>query len=196
MGDILTSEPGRTTIIRDIKLIERYARNNEAEDLRFRNFVVRDLDMSTSALDEKVAATTDEVRKQLDCLACGRCCRFLQVVVDDKDIKRLAHRLGILPREVLHKYVNTAPDGTSHLNSIPCPFLLQDNRCSVYEDRPQSCRDFPYLHAGATRSRLLTLLEYISLCPIIFNVWDQMKRELWKHGRRKSPGRSTKNKNG
>jgi Fe-S-cluster containining protein len=23
-----------------------------------------------------------------------------------------------------------------------CPFLGQDNRCTIYDDRPQSCRDF------------------------------------------------------
>ncbi len=135
-------------------------------------------------MDAIAQETTDAVWKQIDCLACGNCCRTLQIVVDDNDIQRLAQRLKLTPPQVSRQYVQAAPDGTRHLISTPCSFLGADNRCAVYEDRPQACRDFPYLHTGNFRSRTLTMIENTATCPIVFNVWQQLK-ERFKFGRRR-----------
>ena len=69
-------------LIRDIPLIQRYARHNEGEDFAFRAFLKGRLNLSNEALDAVVQETTDEVWKQIDCLACGNCCRTLQIVVE------------------------------------------------------------------------------------------------------------------
>lgn len=170
-------------LIRDIPLIQRYARHNEAEDFSFRNFLKVRLPLSNKELDAIAQETTDAVWQQIDCLACGNCCRTLQIVVDDKDIERLAARLAITPQQFARQYVGTAPDRTKHFKSTPCAFLGADNRCSVYEDRPQACRDFPYLHAGDFRSRTLMMIDNTGTCPIVFNVWQQLKARF-KFGRK------------
>jgi hypothetical protein len=53
----------------------------------------------------------------------------------------------------------------------------------VYEDRPQACRDFPYLHTKGFRGRSLTALANATMCPIVFNVWQRLKQRLWGRGR-------------
>jgi Fe-S-cluster containining protein len=164
-------------IIRDIPLIQRYSRHNEAEDINFRAFVKGRLNLSNEKLDAIVQETTDEVWKQIDCLACGNCCRTLQIVVDDKDIARLAQRLKMTPRQFSQQYVGTDAFGL-HLKSTPCVFLGDDNRCSVYEDRPQACHDFPYLHAEDFRSRTFMMIDNTATCPIVFNVWQRLKERL------------------
>jgi Fe-S-cluster containining protein len=171
-------------IIRDIPLIRRYSRNNEADDMRFRTFYKHRLDMSNAKLDEIVRQTTDDVWKQIDCLACGNCCRTLQIVVDSADVKRLALRLGLNPAQFRQKYVVAGTGefaGEQYLKSAPCVFLGEGNRCAVYEDRPQACRDFPYLHEPGFRQRSFAMLSNMELCPIVFNVWRELKRRLgWR----------------
>ncbi len=165
-------------IIREIPLIERYSRHNEAEDFRFRTFLKAGSNLSNKELDAIVQETTDEVWRQIDCTTCAHCCRSLQIVVDDKDIKRLSTHLGITPLQLSQRYVQVAEDKTKHFAKTPCPFLGEDNRCSVYEARPQACRDYPYLHAGGFRTRTLMMIDNCSTCPITFNVWQSLKRRL------------------
>ena len=170
-------------LIRDIPLIQRYSRHNEAEDYSFREFLKVRLNLSNKEVDKIAQETTEEVWKQIDCLTCGNCCRTLQIVVDDSDIQRLARRLAMTTQQFSRQYVQTAPDRTKHFIATPCSFLGADNRCSVYEDRPQACRDFPYLHAADFRSRSLMMIANTSTCPIVFNVWQQLKVRF-KFGRR------------
>jgi len=165
-------------LIRDIPLIQRYSRHNEAEDFNFRAFLKGDLDLSNKQLDAVVQETTDEVWKQIDCLTCGHCCRTLQIVVDDKDIQRLAPHKQMTPRQFAQQYVGVDEHQTQYLKSTPCIFLGEGNRCAVYKDRPQACQDFPYLHAKDFRSRTFMMIDNNAVCPIVFNVWQQLKDRL------------------
>lgn len=165
-------------IIRDIPLIQRYSRHNEAEDIRFRTYLKVGLNLSNAELDAVVHETTDEVWKQIDCTACANCCRTLQIVVDDKDIRRLAAHFGTTVRQFSREYIRVAEDKTKHFVSPPCPFLRADNLCTVYEDRPQACHDFPFLHRKDFRSRSLTMLDNTATCPIVFNVWQRLKQRF------------------
>ena len=170
-------------LIREIPLIARYSRHNEAQDMRFRAFLKNELALSNEKLDALVQETTDAVWKQIDCTQCANCCRTLQIVVDSKDVKRLATRLGLSPQQFSRKYMHTDADGVKHLASTPCVFLGADNRCTVYEDRPQACHDFPYLHAKDFRQRTFMMIDNCATCPITFNVWQQLKQRLWKRRR-------------
>ena len=171
-------------IIREIPLIQRYARHNEDEDFRFRTFLKGGLDLSNAKLDAIVQETTDEVWKQIDCTKCANCCRTLQIEVDNKDIQQLATHLNMTTRQFSQKYIKVAEDKTKCFESPPCPFLDTDNRCTVYEARPQACRDFPFLHVKDFRTRSLTMISNNQVCPIVFNVWQELKSRLWKRRRR------------
>ena len=170
----MTTDP----LIRDIALIKRYSRHNEAEDFRFRDFLKTGLPLSNAALDLIVKEITDEVWSGIDCLACGNCCKTLQVVLDEEDIARLSRRLQLTEKEFKKRFVRLEPDRTLVFKGSPCPLLGEDNRCSVYEDRPKACHDFPYLHNANFRSRSLMMIESTSTCPIVFNVWSRLKKRL------------------
>lgn len=164
-------------IITEIELIERYARDRADENWRFRSFVKHRLSMGDAALDTVVRDTADDVMEQIDCTECGHCCRVLQIVVDDFDISRLAKRLGKPAAAVKKRYTKRAEDGETVFASSPCPFLV-GNVCSVYEDRPQACRDYPFLHESHFRQRMLMFLDNTFLCPIVFNTCERLKRRL------------------
>ncbi|MCX6380307.1 MAG: YkgJ family cysteine cluster protein [Armatimonadetes bacterium] len=136
------------------------------------------LNLSNAELDAIVEETTDTVWKQIDCTTCANCCRTLQIVVDDKDISRLSAHLGTTPSEFSRRYVQIGKDKTKYFTKIPCPFLGEDNRCTVYEARPQACSGYPYLHWKGFRTHSLMMLDGCSTCPIVFNVWHALKQRL------------------
>jgi hypothetical protein len=60
---------------------------------------------------------------------------------------------------------------------IPCSFL-KDNKCTLYECRQSDCRSFPHLHKKGFTTRLIDILQNYSICPIVFNVYEQLKIEM------------------
>jgi hypothetical protein len=79
-------------------------------------------------------------RTELDCLACGACCRRSRVVLEPSDRDRF-RGAGV----DTHAYLRTdggqivlrrAPDGA-------CVHFGAGNRCKIYELRPRGCRVFP-----------------------------------------------------
>ena len=63
------------------------------------------------------------------------------------------------------------------MKGTPCPFQ-ENNRCTVYEDRPQDCRGYPYLHKPGFNCRTIGMIERTFICPIVFNVMEELKEEL------------------
>jgi uncharacterized protein len=79
----------------------------------------------------------------LDCLACGACCKDNEVVLDDADVARF--REGGRPELAKPPYTRKK-DGTLYLRllqSKDCRHLEVDNKCAIYELRPESCSSFP-----------------------------------------------------
>lgn len=171
-------------LITNLDLIRQYARRKEKENFRFRAFVKSELDMEEEDLDAAVRETADSVWSQVDCTTCGHCCRTLQIVVDNDDMARLAKRFGLPLPQFQRRYVRRQPDGERVFASTPCPFL-KGNVCTVYEDRPRACRDFPYLHEKGFRQRMLMMIENTELCPIVYNTLERLKKRL----RPEKPGR-------
>ena len=81
-----------------------------------------------------------------------RCCRDLQLFLYPYDIIRLKKRLNIHSEEFLNTYCGVVQAANPYFPSVmllmqnnaeeTCPFL-NDQGCSVYEDRPSACRTYP-----------------------------------------------------
>jgi Fe-S-cluster containining protein len=91
---------------------------------------------------------------------------------------RVAMHLGMNSSEFASRYLKPAEgagDGPLIMRERPCPFL-KDNRCTVHEYRPANCRDYPYLDKPDFTSRTLRMIDRVSECPIVFEVWEELKR--------------------
>jgi Fe-S-cluster containining protein len=57
--------------------------------------------------------------------------------------------------------------------------FLDGTACTVYEERPASCRDFPHLvrGAGSLVSRMWEMPDRACYCPIVYNVLEAYKVE-------------------
>jgi len=82
----------------------------------------------------------------------NRCCRNLNLFLYPYDLVRLRARLGITSDEFLDRHVDVVLRSGSHFPDVllrmseneekTCPFLTAEG-CSVYPDRPDTCRTFP-----------------------------------------------------
>ncbi len=87
--------------------------------------------------------------KDIECF--NACCRNIDIMLTPYDIIRLKQRLGMSSSEFLKKYTYPFDFGKNSLVGVKmspveggtqCQFMV-DEGCSVYEDRPTSCRYYP-----------------------------------------------------
>jgi Fe-S-cluster containining protein len=81
---------------------------------------------------------------ELDCLACGACCKDNRVELEDHDIARFERSgRGELARQ---PYARREEDGAVVLvlrKDKRCKHLADDNKCGIYQIRPDACSLFP-----------------------------------------------------
>ena len=128
-------------------------------------------------LDGLVHRLNETVSSEIDCTQCGQCCRSLMINVKPDEIPPLAGTLGLDLADFTSQYLEQSQQGAFIVNRQPC-YFLSDNKCSVYEQRFQSCRDFPHLHQPEVKRRLFAIFMSYGRCPIIFNVMEALKLEL------------------
>jgi Fe-S-cluster containining protein len=149
------------------------------------------------------------------CTECGNCCSDTIVPVTDEDVRRLMHGTGLAARDIATFYKKSdfddGGDGLEFANldggrrtlglrkrmdepngREACEFF-RDNRCSVYKDRPVTCRVWPFtLRFDASGRRLSSLTVNGSLpCPYELDGkntvselvatwrWDDRQDEAW-----------------
>ncbi len=68
----------------------------------------------------------------------AKCCRNGYVYITDKEM-RILKKLGTV-KVLRHEHVWVLD---FHTNGGQCPFLGEDNTCTIYDQRPSACRSFP-----------------------------------------------------
>ena len=163
------------TINKDIEIdkIEKLGRLRENENFEFRAYLKG---QDPDKIDNIVHRLNCEISNQIDCTSCGNCCVKLKPCVTDQDIERLSQRLHITPQQIKDGYTEI-DEGEQYFRNLPCSFL-KEKKCTVYSDRPEDCSSFPHLHKKNFTSSLLGVIENYSICPIVFNVFENLKTEL------------------
>lgn len=79
--------------------------------------------------------------QQVPCLSCGLCCSYIAVDIDDPTTLRGATTILWY---LYHEGVSVYTDGVDWMVAFDtrCRHLQDDNRCRIYETRPQICREF------------------------------------------------------
>jgi Fe-S-cluster containining protein len=110
--------------------------------------------------------------QQIDCLQCAACCKRFSPRFKTPDIKRIARTLGMKEGAFIEKYLRIDEEGDYVLQSTPCAFLGDDNRCSIYEDRPSDCHRFPYTDEDVLLKRPQLTQKNSTCCPIVVSVLE------------------------
>lgn len=119
----------------------------------------------------------DDAFDTVNCLDCGNCCKGYSPRFKTPDIKRLGKRLKMKESIFIDTFLRIDEDGDYVTQSPPCPFLLQDNTCSVYEDRPSDCRRFPYTDEDVFMKRKAITLTNAGFCPAVYLVFEKLMDE-------------------
>lgn len=161
---------------KDPTIITRLAAAKENENARFRVFTKLMARGRANQLNRMAEAHGQAASAQMDCRTCAACCRDNWLPLGSAEIERLAARLSMTVDAFRSRYITRDESGEEAIDATPCPFL-EGTLCSVYEDRPDCCRGYPYV-GGDVPSRMLGIQERAGSCPIIYEMLEQTKREI------------------
>jgi len=141
------------------------------ENEAFRDFINN---KNQTIIDQYVFEINEFVEDKIDCTKCGACCKSLMINLTSNESENASMHLNMSEPDFKEKYIEESQQGMMIINSIPCHFLEND-KCTIYENRFKECRDFPHLNKPNFSQRLFATLIHYSICPIIFNVVEQLK---------------------
>lgn len=107
---------------------------------------------------------------KINCLECANCCKNFSPRFKQPDIKRIAKLLKMKEGDFTQQYLRLDEENDYVVKSSPCPFLGDDNYCSIYDDRPSDCRRYPYTDEDVLLKRIPLTLKNATSCPAVFNV--------------------------
>ena len=142
-----------------------------------RSFLMDLKGYNSAEISEKAAIIHKDAFSKIDCMVCANCCKTTPALLNNRDIKRIAKFLKITPKSFRHKYVIEDFSGELSFRKVPCVFLEEDNKCSVYEVRPESCRDYPHSDGKDFVKRSKLHQANLSVCPAVFYIVDSMKSQ-------------------
>lgn len=134
--------------------------------------------LPSKQIDFTLNVIVPEVEKNIDCKQCGNCCQHLQPGLSEEEISRFASLKNMSDNYFKNQFTSHEK-GTmiQYMTARPCVFL--DNKiCSVYESRPYSCKDFPYIDESRIKMYWKRVMEYYKICPIVFNTVELLKKEV------------------
>jgi uncharacterized protein len=164
-------------VITDLVQIRTLGAKKRDENFRFRSFM-----KSRDHSDRILRRVAEGIQEQIDCTACGNCCKTSTTKITERDIERLVRHLRIPRDKFLAEYTMPDEDGQLSLRFMPeagCVFL-DGNLCSVYDARPDICQRYPHVVRGngSIASRMWSFVDRAEVCPIVYNSLEAFKAEL------------------
>lgn len=139
-----------------------------------------DDDLDDTVIDAFVDNMAQPIIDAIDCTLCGNCCKALTVELYPEDIPRLAEGLQLSSDDVDTQLVQhdalPEADMWGVFRNQPCS-LLNGLKCSVYQHRPEACRDFPSFTPDF-RWTLDYTIKSAKICPIVYHVLDTMLNQV------------------
>jgi uncharacterized protein len=163
-------------MITDLVQIELLGEKKRQENESFRRHL-----KSRDHSDRILRRIAEGIEEQIDCTVCANCCRVATVKLAERDTERLAKVLGMSERQFLAEYTVEDKDEGRILrrsDETGCVFLEGKN-CTIYDDRPDTCRRFPHMvrGQGSITSRMWEFIDRACYCPIVYNSLEAFKVE-------------------
>ncbi len=159
-------------LITHLATIQSLAKEKLEENNQFKNHL---LQQNTKVVDELVFTLNEKITPQINCTTCGNCCKNLMINVEEYEAENVCKHLRISRQKFDEKFIEKGSNGMMLINQIPCHFLLE-NKCTIYNNRFEGCKEFPALHLPNFNKRLFTIFQSYEICPIVFNVVEELKK--------------------
>lgn len=129
-------------------------------------------------LDDLFHTHHDAAFNKIDCLKCANCCKTTSPIFRDVDIRRIANHLRMSESEFIKKYLRIDEDNDYVLQQSPCHFLMGDNTCMIYENRPLACREYPHTNRKNMNQIMDLTLKNAEICPAVSNILIQLNKSF------------------
>lgn len=164
--------------------INQFHKSSQKQAPENKKFLTRLKKADPRNLDKVFHETHDQVFAEMDCLDCANCCKTTSPIFYQTDVDRLAKSLRMKPGAFIEKYLRVDEDKDLVLQQSPCPFLLSDNRCSVYEDRPKACREYPHTDRRKMVQVMDLTYKNTLVCPAVLEMVARIKSVFGPDGYR------------
>ncbi len=162
-------------MVTDLIQIERLGTQKLKENERFRKH------MKTHDFPERrFRRVAEDTEENIDCRACANCCRVAETNITKRDVERLAKAMRQTAKQIIATYTTSSAQEEDETilrrNENGCIFL-DGNDCTIYDIRPDTCRDFPHLVRGpaSIQSRMWQMIDRATYCPIVYNSLEEYK---------------------
>lgn len=129
-------------------------------------------------LDKVVQEVHREVFLEIDCTQCANCCRNLGPLFTEADITRISKHFRMKLPAFEEAFLRTDEDGDKVFQAMPCPFLGDDNLCSIYDVRPKACREFPHTDRKKIYQINNLTIKNTLFCPAAYLFVEKLKNRL------------------
>lgn len=145
----------------------------EKENYKFRIYLKNHADVDE--LDEQFLKLHNELFKEYDCSKCRNCCKEYTVSFEKNEIEQVYKLLGITKEEFMNKYIEETVEGYD-LKEKPCCFLAENGACEIEKCKPEGCKGYPFTNEPERLFSLLSIVEFSSVCPIVFEMLERLKK--------------------
>ncbi|EMC44468.1 YkgJ family cysteine cluster protein [Streptococcus mutans] len=129
-------------------------------------------------LDKIVQEVHTEVFREIDCTKCANCCKILGPLFTESDISRIAKHFRMRLSVFEDMYLRVDEDNDKVFKSMPCPFLGEDNLCSIYDIRPKACREFPHTDRKKIYQINHLTIQNTLICPAVYLFVEKLQERL------------------
>jgi Fe-S-cluster containining protein len=142
-----------------------------------RNFAfLRSLKMKNErAVDRAARRLHDEAFSIIDCTRCANCCKTVSPLFINEDVHRIAQHLKMSEADFQATYLRADEDGELCLKSLPCSFLAEDGRCTIYEVRPKDCAEYPHTQKNEFATRTRGHAQNTLTCPAVYWIVERLR---------------------
>jgi Fe-S-cluster containining protein len=159
----------------DLKDFNKKSQNLKKENQDF----YRRLKLKTPKnVDQLFHDAHDDAFEKIDCLTCANCCKTTSPIFYQRDIERAAKACRMKPGDFIEKYLKIDEDQDYVLKQSPCAFLDADNYCTIYEDRPNACREYPHTDRKKMQQILDLTFKNTLVCPAVLHITEEIKKYL------------------
>jgi hypothetical protein len=151
--------------------LENWQKKSEEHTKLYKNFLQR---ADKNKVLKQLPDLHEEAFTKIDCLSCAACCKNYSPRFKTPDIKRISKLLKMKEGLFIETYLKLDNEGDYVTRFSPCPFLGEDNFCSIYEHRPSDCHRFPYTDEDVFFKRPAITLKNATFCPAVYFVLEKL----------------------
>jgi Fe-S-cluster containining protein len=152
-----------------------FKRKLSANRTAFRRFLNKTEKNPPKGIDNVTKKLEKQVWEEVDCLTCANCCKKMTPTFTEKDLKRISAHFGQTPEAFKKQWLKKDSNKDLVNKTQPCQFLnLNDNKCSIYEIRPEDCSGFPHLSKRKWEEYAHVHKQNIDYCPATYKLVEKM----------------------